>query len=735
MTILATIDKYRVEAEIGHGGFATVYRAYDPALRRRLAIKVPHPHLAGDPAALARFTSEAQLAAGLNHRHIVTIYEIGTANGLPYIAMELLDGLPFGQWLAQARPRVEEALGLLAGVGAALDHAHQHKVIHRDVKPSNILVVPGRGAVLGDFGIARALDSAARSMSVAMGTPTYMAPEQVQGGTISAATDIYAFGVLLYELVAGRPPFTGESSAALMAQHAAVLPPDPRTFRPTIPAPAAALLLRALAKDPAQRPASAEALVRDLAAQLSGQAPGQASAPPRRSRQRAWGWLAGVATMLLAVAVWLLLRGGQTGGPAATQPSPAPLTTTVATAAPPGSTLPPLTPQEALLTGGSNLYIEYILDASGSMLEPIGGQSKLAVARAVLATHLRAQPIDTNFGLRVYGHRVHYTDTSRSCQDVELVAPILPGQGERIAAWLATMQAQGMSPVGLALHQAAGDFEMVAGRDNRIVLISDGKETCGIDPCQEVERLQAQGLHVIVHVIGLNLDAEAQTQLQCVARQSGGQYQDARSPGDLQGALDKVSQPQPAAPPSTPEPPAASTVSGPSPTRRSSATAAPTPEPTRTATKTVGPPTATATPGVVVRPAILDLRAGPGFVYPVVGRVRAGDPLAVLSSYRERLANGYREWYEVCCAPGGVRGWAPASEVTSPGAVIPTATWIPPAPTATVTRRPTPIPPTATSVPPPPTQPPTEPPKPPKPTQPPKPTEPPGKPPVDTPVP
>ena len=586
MTLPTSVGKYQIEAELGRGGFATVYRAYDPVLRRRLAVKVPHPHLVSEPAVLARFTSEAQLAAGLNHRNIVTIYEIGEAGGLPYIAMELLDGVPLDKWLAQAHPPVDEALKLLVGVGAALDHAHQHGVIHRDVKPANILVVPGRGAVLGDFGIARALDAGTRSTSTLLGTPTCMAPEQVMGKPVTAATDIYALGVMLYEIVAGRPPFTGETSTAVMAQHATVAPPDPRSFQPGIPAPAAALLLRALAKEPGQRPPGAEALVQNLAAGMSGQPPARAAIPAAPARRvRPWAWLAGAAAVLLLVAGFMLLRGPG-GGPGG-DPSPA-ARPTASRAAPPTATLLPLTPEQALLGAGSNLYIEYILDASGSMLEMIGSRTKLAVAREVLAGHLRTQPSDANFGLRAYGHRVHYTETAKSCQDIELVAPVQPGQGERIAVWLAGMQAQGMSPIGLSLRQAAADFEMGTGRDNRIVLISDGKETCDIDPCREVAALQRQGLNIVIHVIGLNLDAEARTQLQCVARQSGGQYLDARTTKELRLALLQVSQP----------------LVGPTPATgggQATAEIEPTPagRPSPTVSPTAGPPTATATPTVV----------------------------------------------------------------------------------------------------------------------------------------
>jgi Ca-activated chloride channel family protein len=307
-----------------------------------------------------------------------------------------------------------------------------------------------------------------------------------------------------------------------------------------------------------------------------------------------WAWLAGAAAVLLLVAAVMLLRSGSGGGPTvAARP-------TASATAPPTATLLPPAPQQALADAAGNLYIEYILDASGSMLEKIGSRTKLAIAREVLAGHLRSQPNDANFGLRAYGHRVHYTETAKSCQDIELVAPVQPGQGERIAVWLAGMQAQGMSPIGLSLRQAAADFEMELGRDNRIVLISDGKETCDIDPCQEVAALQQRGLKIIIHVIGLNLDAEARTQLQCVARQSGGTYLDARTTKELRLALLQVSQLLPPGPtPATGGGQATAEIE-PSPTN----------EPSPTVSPTAGPPTATATP-VVVAPTATRARPRP----------------------------------------------------------------------------------------------------------------------------
>ncbi len=700
-TLPSTIGKYQVEAEIGRGGFAVVYRAFDPTLKRQVAIKTPHASLV-DQETANRFLREAQLAASLNHPQIITIYEVGDAEDMPYIAMELLNGVTLHEWLRDQEQTPQEALKALVGVGAALDYAHQRGIIHRDIKPGNILVVPGRGAVLTDFGIARALEQTSQSQSGVIGTPAYMAPEQVNGQPVTAATDVYALGVMLYQIITGRLPFTGSTPVALAAQHGVAPPPDPRRIKPALPATVSALLLQALDKNPAQRPASAEKLIRDLLAGLAG----QPVAATRGTSSR----LIPVALVAIGALAVCLLVWGLTQLRPGTRLTPPSANDTVATA---DATLLPLATQVPAFTGGGNLFIEYVLDASGSMLEPLGERSKLEIAQEVIAEHMRQQPVDTNLGLRVYGHRIPFSQTRESCQDVELIAPVVRGQGERIADWLSSMQAQGMSPIGLALRQAANDFVIAPGRDNRVVLISDGKETCDIDPCEEMAALQAQGINFVVNVVGLNLDEEARAQLSCVAQTSGGTYKDAKTADDLAAGLAEGTQPTP--------------PSEPVPTQPADGTAPPqdTPTPedeenTNTPTKPPPPtlvltPTLPAlTPVVVVTPALIDLRAGPGGNFPVVGQAVGGSSLQVLSSALERTKTGARVWYEVCCATNGADGWVPAGSVSTPPTVIPTATRYPPTPTSTSTptRRPptatptrlpptaTPIPPTATPIPP-----------------------------------
>jgi serine/threonine protein kinase len=336
MSTPTQIGKYQVEAEVGRGGYAVVYRAFDPTLQRRVAIKVPHPWLLTDARLAERFRREAQLAAGLSHPNIVTIFEIGEANGLPYIAMEWLEGVPLDQWLYATHPTPQAALQALVGVGAALDYAHARNVVHRDIKPANILVVPGRGAVLTDFGIARLLSDATQTVSGVVGTPTYMAPEQVSGQPVTPATDIYALGITLYQVLAGRVPFQGEAPAAVAYQHVSAPPPDPRLYNPALPAGVVGPLLQALAKDPRQRPTSAESLIRRMAAGFAS-APGAwsptpASRPAQPSLRR---WLPAAIVVLSILGIlllaWLVARG------CAPPPTPTPTPTFTPSPTPTGS--------------------------------------------------------------------------------------------------------------------------------------------------------------------------------------------------------------------------------------------------------------------------------------------------------------------------------------------------------------------------------------------------------------
>ena len=250
--------QYRIEDEIGRGGMAVVYRARDLRLERLVAIKVLPPELAHDPAVRERFTREAQTSAQLAHPHIVPIYDVGERDGVAYFVMGLVAGGNLAQRLDhQARRPVDEVRRLLAETADALAYAHLRGVIHRDVKPDNILLEPESGrALVTDFGIARAIESGTRLTltGVAVGTPTYMSPEQAVGERdLDGRSDLYSLGVLGYQMLTGRPPFAAGNSMALLLKHVSERPKPIAELRPEAPKALCDAIERALKKAPEDR--------------------------------------------------------------------------------------------------------------------------------------------------------------------------------------------------------------------------------------------------------------------------------------------------------------------------------------------------------------------------------------------------------------------------------------------------------------------------------------------------
>jgi len=262
--------RYAVERELGSGGMATVYLANDLKHQRKVAVKVLRPELA---AALGpeRFLREVEIAARLNHPHILPLHDSGEADGFLFYVMPYVSGKSLRQRLADEQHLdVAEALAITRQVASALDYAHGQGVIHRDVKPENILLYEGE-AMVADFGIALALKAAAAERlteaGLAVGTPEYMSPEQAEGvRALDARSDVYSLCCVLYEMLAGEPPFTGPTAQAVLAKHFADPAPGVRRLRATVPAQVERAMLKALAKTPADRFASAAAFAEALAA-------------------------------------------------------------------------------------------------------------------------------------------------------------------------------------------------------------------------------------------------------------------------------------------------------------------------------------------------------------------------------------------------------------------------------------------------------------------------------------
>jgi serine/threonine-protein kinase len=272
-------ERYEIGGVLGRGGMAEVHRGRDLRLGREVAVKVLRSDLARDPSFQVRFRREAQAAASLNHPAIVAVYDTGedrTSTGAtPYIVMEYVEGETLRDVLRREGPLPpERAMSLSADICGALDFSHRNGIVHRDVKPGNVMITPQGSVKVMDFGIARAVsDSAATMTSTAavIGTAQYLSPEQARGEGVDARSDVYSVGCLLYELVTGAPPFTGDSPVAVAYQHVREDPKLPSSINPRVPAELDAILLKAMSKNPANRYQSAADMRSDLLRALAGQ--------------------------------------------------------------------------------------------------------------------------------------------------------------------------------------------------------------------------------------------------------------------------------------------------------------------------------------------------------------------------------------------------------------------------------------------------------------------------------
>jgi serine/threonine-protein kinase len=306
----ALADRYELLGEIGRGGMATVYLARDLRHGARVAIKVLHPALASSMGG-PRFTREIQITARLQHPNILPVLDSGQAAGTSYFVMPFVEGESLAHRLQrETRLTVEEAVRLAAEVADGLAYAHQAGVVHRDIKPGNILLSHGH-AILADFGVARALDlSAADRLTesgLAVGTVSYMSPEQAGADQVDGRSDIYSLGCVLYEALSGTPPFTGPSAQAIMARSALDPVPSLHTLRQSVPPALEAAIVRALAKVPQDRFATAAEFRDELlrAASTPSSAALPLTVPLPRRRRRRWGLATGSSLLIAALGLWL----------------------------------------------------------------------------------------------------------------------------------------------------------------------------------------------------------------------------------------------------------------------------------------------------------------------------------------------------------------------------------------------------------------------------------------------
>jgi eukaryotic-like serine/threonine-protein kinase len=268
--------RYRLQTVLGHGGMATVWRAVDERLGRPVAIKLlPTGAGSADPAAARRFDQEAHAAAQLSHPNIVAVHDVGRDQDTAYLVMELVDGDSLADHLAHGSLPTDRAVTIATQICDALAAAHRAGVIHRDIKPANIVLASTGTVKVCDFGIARLTHQQQTGLTAThtvLGTSAYMAPEQATGGPIDTRADLYALGCVLYAMLTGRPPFTGDNPMAVLHQHLHQPPAPTRTLRPDVPADLDRLVSDLLAKNPADRPATAEGVRHRLTAAPAGAA-------------------------------------------------------------------------------------------------------------------------------------------------------------------------------------------------------------------------------------------------------------------------------------------------------------------------------------------------------------------------------------------------------------------------------------------------------------------------------
>jgi eukaryotic-like serine/threonine-protein kinase len=344
MTVLGTLigGRYRLEAQIGRGGMSTVYRAFDIVLERPVAIKLMHREIAADSDQLERFRREARSVAQLNHPHVVTVIDAGeepsgdgdpqhAGEGWPYIVLEYVEGETLKDIIRREGPLdIPQALAYAIEIARALGAAHERQIVHRDVKPHNILIGEEGGAKITDFGIARTLTEEGLTMAGrVLGTTDYVSPEQALGHPVSGQSDLYSLGVVLFEMLTGGVPFHGETPVAVAMKHVREDPPDVQMRRPELSAATAAVLDRAMSKDLERRYPDAATMAGELEdvlaieASRSGQATGEVTSVlrtlpggprsrlPWRMRHPA-RWFASLALIGVIVAIALVIAAGRT---------------------------------------------------------------------------------------------------------------------------------------------------------------------------------------------------------------------------------------------------------------------------------------------------------------------------------------------------------------------------------------------------------------------------------------
>ncbi len=506
--------RYRVLSRLGAGGMADVFCAEDQQLGRKVALKLLHRRFAEDPDFVERFRREAQAAAGLQHPNVVGVYDRGAYDGTYYIAMEYLPGHSLKQLIRQEAPLDPvRAIDITIQILKAARFAHKRGVIHRDLKPHNVIIDESDNAKVTDFGIARAGASDMTETGSIMGTAQYLSPEQAQGHAVSAASDLYAVGVVLYELLTGRVPFDGESAVTIALKHVSEAPPAPRAINPAIPPELEQAVLWALNKNPSDRPADAEQFIdvlerikeqilagsrgeRTSSFAAVGDVPPTVLAedgvpavlpvplaedeelPPEERGRRWWPWLVALLVLLLAggAAAYLLTRPAQKVVPLVVGESLNIATTNVQNAGfqpsiinvpnskPAGTVIAQNPPAGSKADEGSTITLKVSQGPGNTTVPSVTGLSQDAAKRKLRHAHLKVSGVQTESSTQIASGDVVKTDPGVGQQVLvgssvtlfissgppKATVPDVTGQSESSAR--STLQNAGFS-VGATTHQ------------------------------------------------------------------------------------------------------------------------------------------------------------------------------------------------------------------------------------------------------------------------------------------
>ena len=385
------VERYRLDRSLGNGGMGEVFEGTDLTLHRSVAVKLMSPSLVQDEPARARFLREARALAQVNSPNVVAVYDAGEDAERPYLVMEFVEGTTLERELVgSGRVEPARAVAVATDIASGLAAAHERGIVHRDVKPSNVFLTPTDVAKIGDFGIARLErpDATLTLTGQTFGSPPYMAPEQATGGKVDARADLYSLGCVLFQMLVGRRPFSGDDAVSLVYQHVHSTPPRVDSLVPTVPVELGALVAGLMAKDPGDRPASAEEVQRAL-----GSVPTEPIAPttttstavlPRRAqelrqRRKPWWPMAAVivgVVALLALLIALLAGGNPRPASSPTQRS----STTPSSPSSSPSTVVSQTPQTA---GAALLALTQQLQDAGAIDHKLASDIQHAVGEVV----------------------------------------------------------------------------------------------------------------------------------------------------------------------------------------------------------------------------------------------------------------------------------------------------------------------------------------------------------------